>query len=375
MAVTFAQLLTPVTEAEAEALILALLEALGFPATAWKKWRVPRTFVRLFAQLYADSRTGLTNVAKSRLLGYARGDALTYLARHGYQEERDPAVATEGVFLLTDDGGAPYDIDPGQLVARVAANTSLRYVNTEGGRLEVGGTLPIAFKAEQTGAAYNIQSGTELEWAETLEGVSVGTEVDPDTGTWITVAGADEQSDESLILACQTKWTTLGAGTEDSYRAWALEGAPTATKIRVYGDEIGEPGLVHVILANATGSATSAEVAAADAVIQARRPVGMRGVTTVAADPNVVTINATVYTYLTRDAYLASLIANAILLQAEIQIGERLYRTRIEALLHAPGNVRNIVLTTPASDPLITDEQISVVQLGTITVNTLSRPS
>jgi hypothetical protein len=374
MPVTFAQLLTPVTEAEAEALILALLEAVGFPATAWKKFRVPRTFVRLFAQLYADSRTGFTNIVKSRLLGYATGDALTYLARHFFDEERDPAVATEGDFLLTDDGGAPYDIEPGQLLVRVVANSSLRYTNTGSGRLEVGGSLSLAFKAEQTGVAYNIQPGTDLEFAEALEGVLVSAEADPGTGTWITTIGADEQSDESLVEACQTKWATLGAGTEDSYRSWALEGAPTATKIRVYGDEISEPGEVRVLLANAAGAATLAEVEAADAVIQARRPVGMRSVSTSAASPEVVTVDATVNTYMTAEAYTAALVANATTLQAELQIGERLYRTRIETLLHSPGQVRNVVLTTPATDPVIVDEGIAVIELGTITVNTLVRP-
>lgn len=374
MAVTFSQLLTPVTEAEAEELILALLEAVGFPASSWKKFRVPRTFVRLFAQLYADSRTGFTNIVKSRLLGYATGDALTYLARHFFDEERDPAVATEGVFLLTDDGGAPYDIEPGQLLVRVAANSSLQYVNTEGGRLEVDGSLSLAFKAEQTGSAYNIQPGTELEFAEALEGVLVSAEADPGTGTWITTVGVDEQSDESLVETCHAKWATLGAGTEDSYRAWALEGAPTATKVRIYGDEISTPGEVVILLANAAGAATVDEVAAADAVIQAKRPVGLRAVSTSAAGAQVVTIDATVNTYLTEETYMAALVANATALQEQIQIGDGLYLSRLDALLHSPGDVRNVVITNPPTDPVIFSEAIAVIELGTITVNTLVRP-
>ncbi|MGK3995090.1 baseplate J/gp47 family protein [Sorangium sp. So ce1024] len=374
MTVNFAQLLTPVTEAEAEALILALLEALGFPAASWKKFRVPRTFVRLFAQLYADSRTSFTNVVKSRLLGYARGDALTYLARHMFDVERASAVATAGELLLADEGGAPYDIEPGQLVVRAKNNPSLRYTNTGAGRLEVGGTLSLTFRALRTGADHNIQPGTELEFEETLEGVSVSAEPDTSTGTWITRVGADEQSDDSLVLACRAKWATLGAGTEDAYRAWAIEGAPTITKVRVYGDEITIPGIVLVLLANDTGAATTAEVEGADAVIQARRPVGLRSVGTTAASPEVITVDATVNTYLTRDAYMAALIANAAALQREIQIGEPLFRTRLEALLHSPGSVRNVVLTSPATEPIIIDEAIAVVQLGTITVNTLVRP-
>jgi hypothetical protein len=373
MPVTFAQLLTPVTEAEAEQLILALLEAVGFPAQVWKKFRVPRTFVRLFAQLYADSRTGLTNVTKSRLLGYATGDALTYLAHHWFDEERDPAVATEGVFLLTDDGGAPYDIEPGQLVVRVAANPSLRYTNTGSGRLEIDGSLSLAFKAEQTGADHNIQPGTGLEFEEALEGVLVSAEADPGTGTWITTAGADEQSDESLVQACRAKWATLGAGTENSYRAWALEGAPTATKIQVYGDELSPPGEVRVILATDVGAATNDEVDAADAVIQAKRPIGLRAVSTSAASPDVVTIDATVNTYLTEEAYMAALVANATALQRELQIGEILYLSRISALLHSPGDVRNVTITNPPTTPGGIAEQITVIELGTIVVNTLVR--
>lgn len=372
---TLAELLEPVTEDEAETTVLALLEAVGFPATSWQPFSVPRTFVKLFSKLYADARSGVTSIVKSRLLDLSEGLALTYLALYLYQVERAEATPTIGSFVLTDDGGAPYDIEVGQLSVQHDA-TGLLFTNTTAGTLASSGTLTLTFQAEQTGAAYNIATGTALSFAETLEGVLVTNPQVGVTGTWITTPGTDEQTDASLREECRNKWATVGAGTADAYEAWAIEGDPTITKVRVLSPPDEADGMVRVLLATDAGDASATQVANADAVIQAKRPLGLRAVTVLSADATVFTITATVNVFSGASSYMGSLATALQEFQTDIQIGQDIWYSGIDALLHSPGNVRNAVFTlSPADpDPIVADaDMIAVFVLGTITVNTVVR--
>jgi hypothetical protein len=56
---------------------------------------------------------------------------------------------------------------------------------------------------------------------------------------------------------------------------------------------------------------------------------------------------------------------------AELGIGQEVYLTRLEALLHAPGNVRNVVITSPVGTTAVDEESVAKVIVGTITVNTV----
>lgn len=367
---TLAELLTPVTVDEAKALILALLEAVGFPATAWQRFSVPRTFVAMISELYSDSRTGFTNIVMSRLLDLATGDALTALAKHFFNIDRALATPTVGTFLLTDTGGAPYDIEIGQVLVRDLATNKL-YRNTSAGTLGINGTRELQFTAEGTGSSYNIGSNATLDFAETLEGVEVTNPSIGSTGTWITTSGTDDQTDSSLREACKARWATLGAGTADAYKAWAIEGAPTLTKVRVYVDS---PGSVRVILATDSGGASTEEEDAADENVQLKRPVGLRAVNVYAATSNVTTINATVNVrkqYV--DGYEARLEAARIVYQRDIHIGQTITQSLVDSLLHEPGGVESAAATTsPGSLPVVSDfDAIPVLEIGDITVVTV----
>ena len=369
---TLAELLTPVTVDEAKALILALLEAVGFPATAWQRFSVPRTFVAMISELYSDSRTGFTNIVMSRLLDLATGDALTALAKHFFNIDRALATPTVGTFLLTDTGGAPYDIEIGQVLVRDLATNKL-YRNTSAGTLVIGEFVALEFTAEGTGSGYNIGSNATLDFAETLEGVEVTNPSIGSTGTWITTSGTDDQTDSSLREACKARWATLGAGTADAYKAWAIEGAPTLTKVQVFADT---PGEVRVLLANDLGGATPEEEAAADAVVQAKRPVGLRTVLVYAATSATVTVNATVHVRKAHVAdYEADLEAARIVYQSRIDIGQTIPLSLIDALLHEPDGVTQADVVPPEPDgfPIGTGfEIIPVLEIGDITIVTVN---
>lgn len=371
MPATLAELLTPVTVTEAESTILGILEAVGFPATAWGRFGFARTMVKLVATLFSDVKTGITNIVKSRLLDLSEGDALTYLAANGYEIERDAATATEGEFLLTDAGGAPYTIAVGDLLVREVITGNL-YRNITAGTLSSGGTLTLTFRAESPGADYNIATSSTLEFAETLEGVDITNPAISGSDTWITSTGTDEQSDESLREECRAQWATVGAGTKDAYGAWAREGASSLTKVTVYDDEPYGAGSVLIVLATDAGAPSAGEVAAADAVIQAKRPLGLSVVNVVGAAAQPVTISAEVNVYSGESSYLTSLASELVSFQAEHNPGDTVYLSRVNALLHEPGNVRNVTITSPSTNVGVDFDAIAVFSLGTITVNTVS---
>lgn len=378
MSATYEELTTALTEEAAQTIVLGLLQASGFPTTSWAETSVPRRLVFLIAALFSDVRTHQSDLAKAMILDNPEcaGDLLTFIARAFYNRTRAAAVFTEGVFRLEDDGGAPYDIDPGQLQFRHVA-TGLLFTNTTGGTLDVGDTLDISIKAEQAGDDYNVATLSDLEIVTTLEGVNV-TNPDTGSGSWITIAGADEQGDESLKRACKAQWATLGAGTEEAYIAWALEGAPTVTKIKVRTDQPLGPGTVQTVLANDSGTATDDEVEDADAVIQARRPAGLgpnlidpteSGVQTIAATAVSLAWGGTVNV---KSAYAANyqtaLQSYVTDLQREQEIGASAYHTQLIEVLHSPPGVRNVTGVTPGTDTEATATEIIVYQAPTIAV-------
>lgn len=381
MTATYEELTSSLTEEQAQQIVLGLLQANKFPVTAWGEMSVPRRLVFLIASLYQDSRTHMSDLAKAMILDNPEcaGTLLTFIAKAFYNRTRAAAVFTEGVFRLEDDGGAPYDIEPGQLQIRDTA-TGKVYTNTTGGTLAVGGTLNISVKADQPGSAYNIAQDSALELVTTLEGVNI-TNPDPGTGSWITTTGADEQTDAALKRACKAQWATLGAGTEEAYVAWALEGAPTVTKIKVRANQPLGPGTVQIVLATDSGTASSDEVSDADSIIQARRPAGLgpnlidptrNGVDVVSATVVPVAWGGTVYV---KSAYASSYSATLATYQSELQkeqeIGAAAYKTQLIELAHTPAGVRNMTLSSPADDVAVTETQLVVYSAPTFTVTSV----
>lgn len=383
MAATLANLLAAVTATEGETTLLALLEAAGFPATSWPAKSFPRGVTSLLGQLFADVKTGITTIAKSRLVRRADGDAIDYLAEHFYLLSRDGALPTQGTFLLTDDGGAPYTIAVGQLLVRDVA-TSLLFQNIEAGSILPDGELPLTFEGLAAGADYNIGSNAELEFAQTLEGITVTNPPDATSGTWITQAGTDVQSDRALGDECPTRWGTLGAGAGAAYEAWAREADRTIARVKVFGEDVAGAASVLVIISTDAGGASDEVVERVGAFIDARRPRGVRRVqvraATVLSVPIVATVNVFAGVLTTAEAlalftaYVASLASAIQDLNEDTDIASTMYRSRLQAALHAPGSVRNAALASPAADVVPGFDEIAraSVVASSITLNTVS---
>lgn len=380
MGLSLSQLIAPTTVAEAEAEILGLLAGLGFSADSWQPKSVPRTFTKAFATLYSDLTFAIAEIAKGGFLGLASelknadgSDKVDWLDLHAesqYDEVRSPAASTEGTMILTNSSGSPHTIAVGELYA--ADSAGRRFNNTTGGTLSApnGSTLSLTWKAEAPGAVYNIPNESILPTLATpIPGVAVTNPADPLTGSWITVAGSDVESNGTYASRARAKWATLGTGAgAAAYVAWAKKGAPTVTRVLVDDANPDGAGTIRVYLANASGPALPAEVSAADSYIQPRRALTAK-VTTVAATPKPVTVTATLTV---KSAYSAlapgQAAANLTALAEALEIGDDVYLSEIITALSSPTGVQKVALAAPAADVTVGPHEIVTFTLNLTTV-------
>lgn len=106
----------------------------------------------------------------------------------------------------------PTVIGAGTFVPGALAATSLQL-----------GTLVMRFSATQSGAQWNIPTGSPLDMKTSYAGVAVANPAWKNL-TWIVTQGADEESNERLKLRCVSRWGTIGVGgTADAMTFWALQ--------------------------------------------------------------------------------------------------------------------------------------------------------
>lgn len=370
MPYSLSQLLSTTTVEEAEADAIGLLDEQGFPATSWQAKSVPRTLVKWFATKYSDLKQTVYSIASSGFLSTATGGWLDLKLESDYDEVRTPAQSTVGTIVLTNTSGGAVTVAVGALWAIDSANH--RYTNTTGGVLAApnGSTLALSWKAESPGAAWNIPNNTiQATLATPIPGVAASNPTIGSTGTWITTAGSDEESDASAAQRGRTKWATLGTGGGgDAYESWARQGAPTVTRVKVDDAQPDGPNSLRVYLANAAGAATGAEVTAADALIQTKRSAAAL-VTTMAATNVTVTVVAVLYVQATYASTApAEAIANLTTLQGDLDIGETVYQSEIMTALSSPTGVRRVQLTAPVGDTSVGANGIAVFSATLSTV-------
>lgn len=381
MGLSLSALLAPVTAEQAETDILAALDDYGFPATSWHVKSVPRTLVKWFATKWSEATKTVAAIAGGGYLataaemtnsdGTEQRDWLDLYAESQYDEVRTAATSTVGKFLLTNTSGSPHTIVAGQLWIRDVATQKLLYQNTTGGALgaAVGATLEVSVLSEGPGAAYNLPNGVALELATPLPGVAATNPAVGSTGTWITSAGGDIEGNRSYADRSRAKWATLGTGGgAPAYAAWAIKGAPTITRTLVDDANPRGPGTVDIYLANATGPATPAEIAAAKAYSLPKKNV-TAGAEWLAAVAKPVTITATVEVL---SAYeqtaVAAAIANISAMATDLDIGEDVYLSEIITALSSPTGIRRVTVSAPTSDQVVAQNEIVTFTLNLTTV-------
>lgn len=325
----------------------------AFPLTDVGVGSVWRTIVEGDVQALADLYAFLPALARSGFADLASGDWLDLHAQSFYQLERKPSVFAEHTITLTAQSGfGPYDIPVNQLW--VLAQPDKRFVNTTGGILLSGSSLSLRVRAESPGSEYNVAEGAINSLITALPGVTV-----TNGAGSLVIAGANVESDESLRRRLKLRWPAMGVGGPRAlYEMWALEASESVTKVNVKDWHPRGEGTLDVILWG-DGGIGSEDVAIVAAYIDERKmayDVRVAAAATVTQDLTG-TVNVEAGTLTQAEVEIQ---ANLDALQAELPIGGTLYRAELFQRIQDAAGVINTVLTLPAADVELDDEEAAV---------------
>jgi len=371
MAASLLSLVTPLTAADVRRNALGLLKLVGFPVASWGPASVPRALVEIFSEAVADLSGTVSKIAQSGFLSFAEAEWLTLLAAEFFGVARKPAVFARGLAILSDVGGAgPFTVLPGQLWA--ASKSGRRFSNVTGGTLVLGGKLTLEWKAEGSGASYNVAAGDLSVLLTPLPGVTVSNPALPATGTWLLEQGVDGEADEALRTRCREKWSSLGAGgNAPAYAFHAKSASPQVTRVRVY-EATPTGGQVTLVLAGPAGALADPTVVPAVAAYleDGRRPQCVK-VNVKSATNRLITLLGEVRVRATlKDPAVAFVAGQLVELQAELDIGDPVAVAElVQRIMDAPG-VLNAKLTSPVGTPLVPG--VDDVVLGADEVATFS---
>lgn len=358
MSLTLAQLLAPKTEEQALDEMLTFLNGLGFTATSWQPGSKARHIVQLLARLRSSFSNVTLLITKGRYNDLAEGDWLTLKSRSDFNNERAPAVTTQIRVRFDDpDGAGPFSVNASDLIVKDEDGATYRSIDALS-LPESGSNVQIRFEAEVPGAS-SMPSVVSL--VTPLAGVDVSL-------FEIIRPGADPESDTRLRDRNRSKWSTLSqAAPGDAYRTWAMEASTAVTRVWVDALNPRGPGTIDVIIAGVSGSLPGSVADTVEAYINGgidgvyRRPI-TANVDVKSATNYPVEVTGTLYSGASYDlttirtkvhaainAYIATVAVGGTVLLAE------LYRT-----IMAVEGVRNVQLTAPTGDLVVTAGQVPV---------------
>jgi uncharacterized phage protein gp47/JayE len=265
------QLRARITRVGAIDFLLQGLTSLGFTATSWALDSKQYKYVRAFSTVWSDLSEVTRQVAGFALNDFATGTPLTELSRSNFANERNAARKTTGPLKLTNNGGTPYTLLPGQVVAKTA--TGVEFGSTTGGSLAAsGGTLTVTIEAAKAGAAGNVANGAISSLVTGLAGVTCTNEAGPGGLPWYTTTGSDEEGVESLRQRNRLRITTLNQISlpADGYEFLARS-VPGIVRVRVDDSNPRGPHTIDVYCATALGPAATVDLDAVQALLDAKR--------------------------------------------------------------------------------------------------------
>lgn len=367
---------TLVTAKTADTLRAELLTALadaGFPVASWQPGSIPRDLVYADATALAQLHSVVAELAMAAFLDDATGDWLTLFAASRFQVTRTAAVATVGKVVVTVASGAgPYTITAGGLLVTDGARR-WRSTNTTNVTISSAGTVTFTVRAESLGAAYNVaNSAINAVVSPALAGVSVSNPVYA-SGTWITTAGADAESDASLRQRCRDRWATLGRGaTVAAYQYLARTGHASAAQVTRTAVVTGPgDGTLRVYLAGPAGPVDAGVVTTVQTWIDSNKPA-TDAPTVESAAATSVTVTATVRVAAASDSTANRALATDALAAyfAALGIGEQVDLGRLYEAIYRAVGVVDCDISAPSGDTTIASGHVAVptVALTWVTV-------
>jgi uncharacterized phage protein gp47/JayE len=240
---------------------------------------------------------------------------------------------------------------------------------TASGVIGGGGTVDLAAQALLAGIAGNQPNSTPVTFAAPTAGLLAA-------ATLLTMTGGSDIEADDALLERLLLWLSEEAqgGNKVDYERWAL-GVPGVARAFVFDTRRGF-ATVDVVPMPASGLPSAPLLAAVQAVLDVKRPVGMSNITPVLAlAPTAVPTDVAAALTLAAGYTLGSL--NAALTAAvndvftKLAPGGTLIRAELIAALMNVEGVTDVTLTLPAANvtSLVNSTNLQLVTLGTLTLS------
>lgn len=285
----------------------------------------------------------------------AWGDDLT-LAAANFGVERKAATAARAI--LTIAGTAGTAIDAG---IKVAARDLVFVCGSA--VIPSSGTVDVEAVCETTGAAGNVAIGAINEFLDIYEGLESVINAAAASG------GADEESDEDLLIRVQVRWQNPSTGgNKADYERWALF-VPGVSRALALNPSAGNVSVY--LIASGNTEADSALVESVKEYIESVRPIGASvTVASAAAKAINVAVAATIAEGYTAEGIKADMIAalGEYLAALGLSAGAVSY-LRVADILFVDGVTDISAYTLNGGSASIALGSTEFAQLGTVTVN------
>jgi hypothetical protein len=356
--------------------ILDQLDAQDFGGNAWQEGDAGLLGVEIGADIQNSSSRYAVFLKKSAFNDTATKEALTNLSRSRFGNTRIDAIAAQRSITLTvASGSGPYAIDLNDIVLEDEDGHQVHNVATTAVTYPVNLTsaapLTLTFEALVPGSDSDVPADSYTSLVTTYVGVTV-------TDDTPSLNGAPEESDTRLRLRNSTKVATRSLEpVDDTIVNLALEVAPTVYTVKVDSENPRGAGTFDVYLAGELATATSTEVNAVQAALDARVMGDTSGIPSTrpgyaqAASTQSLDVTGTVYydpIYSSADVAAAVVTALTNFLKT-IPLGGFIYSTglanvvpinEIESAIKGAlvggqsGAVKTVALTTPAGNVAVT---------------------
>lgn len=382
---SLADLYTPLTREQVEAKFLVIAQSLGFDITAWEPLSSVRTFNAIVAQAMSNETQTTTLMARSVLLDFAANTDgtinpwLTLFGKSWFDVPREEATFATTTETLTNTTGTPHTINPGDLhfAVTTGVNAGALYTNTTGGVLAASSTLDVTIVADVAGSGSSATANTITTMVTPISGVTA-TNASP-------ANGKDDELDPPYVLRLKSSFGALSPnGPEDAYRFFALnalhaDGTPVDVN-RARISPYSPTGQVVVYVASTAGvvPGTVGNLATdlglvADNIFRNAMAITDTPTISSAAGLNV-DIQATVYMRTTNTLDAATVKAKVLarLLSyfttvpiggTDIGGGGKLFLDAVIGEIYnaIPGQVAQVIITSPGSDVSMAVNQVAVL--------------
>jgi uncharacterized phage protein gp47/JayE len=361
-----------------EEIVGAAISAIGERTglTNFNVGSVVRTLTEVFSEVVGELYAFAGEALKQAFIQTASGSYLEMRAAERLVEKKG-AVATRGnvVFERAVPGTTNIVIPQHTVVStrRDQAGLEYRYVTDVEAILPAGDmNVLVAVTAEHAGRSYNVVPGSITEIRTHINGIgSVRNEPE-----WLTVEGADAETDTSLRQRALLAWEELTLGsTARAYRSWALS-VPGVASVWVDDTLPRGDGTVDVYILGQGGVPSQALIDAVQAVVDERRPITadalVRAPEAVTVDLEITLTPRTGFDVETIEASIREAISayfgstTGSIPVRPLGVGTDVMVSQIIAVALSVHGIWNVQVVSPGADIPIDSYQMA--QLGNLTI-------